>query len=115
MNRKYVDELYEAVVANDYIKVLRYLRLGADINEPSKNGLSALGAACHLGDLRTCEALLNKESHIKSEKPSKKMCLDLIGNEQHRRNIGYFIVRKDLDQNDDNNFDDFTPEGNKNS
>lgn len=137
MEQTIEDQLYDAVSRNDINNVKRNLRKGStiilswkkyvgfclfvdvNINTICSSGLTPLGAAAHLGNITICETLIeNYKRTIKdddfSNHRNKKLCID-FSNERQRtndhKNVGYFVVKKDLDATDDEIGDGPTPEG----
>lgn len=88
-----------------------------NINNICSNGLTPLGAAVHLGNIHVCEILIENYQRQKEESTThknKKLCLSLdntYNSKNENKNIGYYVVRKDLDTNDDEIGDGPTPEG----
>lgn len=91
-----------------------YIVLDVNINNIGSSGLTPLGAAAHIGNLAICEILIesyNKKDDYITHK-SKKICLDNeFQYKNENKNIGYYVVRKDVDSVDDEIGEGPTPEG----
>lgn len=75
-----------------------------NINTICSSGLTPLGAAAHIGNIVICEMLIENYQRQKTDDcinhRNKKLCLSL-NNETPKKNVGYFVVTKDLDTNDE--------------
>lgn len=79
-----------------------------NINTVCTNGMTPLGAACHMGNMAICELLIDsyKRQLEKDDTyhKNKKLCLSLNNDYndftcKQKKNVGYFVVNKDLDNN----------------
>ncbi|XP_060518374.1 putative ankyrin repeat protein RF_0381 isoform X2 [Cylas formicarius] len=99
----------KAIFEND----LKYIILNKDIhiNKICSNGMTLVGAAAQTGNLALLKLLLEYHNHRTSMDPRPKpQYLQLECNNQNMyKNIGYFVVCRDLEENDFG--DGPTPEG----
>ncbi|KAK5647099.1 hypothetical protein RI129_005563 [Pyrocoelia pectoralis] len=111
------EELLIQAINNDDLKCLQYwLSKGANPNKISSSGRTPLGVAAQHGNFSILRLLAeNQRSSIKYKssndlcKQHKTLKLDFTLNKTQKRNIGYFVVCKDIDEGEFG--DGPTPEG----
>ncbi|EFA03060.1 ankyrin-1 [Tribolium castaneum] len=99
--------LMHAIIQNDLKCLKCYLKRGVNINKICSTGMTLLGVAAETGNLSIVKTLIDYSNcssidfSIKTELNTKpNLLLDLNNPEPKYKNIGYFVVRKDVEEPD---------------